>query len=243
MSITQGARQRMLLVCAATKQEHEACVAGIRASGVSRLEALLVGVGPEHAARRLRERLRGGGAPTRILSIGFAGALHDSLPLGTWVCAQTLSEWRQGALVPITGRAPAPLQLAEFPYLSGDVVSTDHLVGRDSALHRLGSKRPLVADMESAALAREANTLGIAFSILRLVSDTPEHPLPEFLAPFTAALANSNTRARLSLAARGVGSALADPRGVARLLATGRSLTNQLRRDFTRLAPLLEAQA
>ncbi|HEX3849344.1 MAG TPA: hypothetical protein VHW01_00170 [Polyangiaceae bacterium] len=243
MSTTPSAGQRVLLVCAATRTEHDACVAGIRAAGVSRLETLLVGVGPEHAARRLYERLASGGAPTRILSTGFAGVLDGSLPLGTWVYAQTLSEWKQGALVPIAGRAPAPPQLDGFPCLPCDVVSTDQLVGRHSALRHLGSQRPLVADMESAALAREANARGIPFSVLRLVSDTRQHPLPEFLAPLTAALASSHAGTRLSLAARGIGSALADPRGVARLLSTGQSLTKQLRHDFARLARLLEAEA
>jgi len=241
-----GAGQRVLLVCTATRPEHQACLAGIRAAGVSRLEALLVGVGPDHAAQRLRERLNHGDTPSRILSTGFAGALDAGLPLGTWICAQALSEWKQGALVPLAGHAPAPLQLDEFPWLPGDVVSTDHLVGADSALRRCspsGANRARVADMESAALAREANARGIPFSVLRLVSDTPEHPLPEFLSPFTAALTSPNPRTRLSYAARGIASALADPRGVARLLATGRSLTNQLRDDFARLAPLLEAEA
>jgi len=243
LSTSQGAPQRLLLVCTATRPEHDACAAGISAAGVSRLEALLVGVGPVRAARRLRERLGSGRVPTRILSTGFAGALDAGLPRGTWVDAQALSEWQRGALAPVAVSAAAPLWLGEFPRLRCDVVSTDHLVGHDSALRRLGSSRPRVADMESAALAREANAHGIAFSILRLVSDTPEHPLPEFLSPFTAALASANRRASFALAARGFGSALADPRGIARLLATGRTLTNQLRNDFTKLAPLLDAQA
>ena len=81
----------------------------------------------------------------RILSTGFAGALDAGLPLGTWICAQALSEWKQGALVPLTGHAPAPLQLDEFPWLPGDVVSTDHLVGPDSALRGASARTARIA--------------------------------------------------------------------------------------------------
>jgi hypothetical protein len=107
---------------------------------------------------------------------------------------------------------------------------------------QVNATNPLVADMQSAALVREAAAHSVAFSVLRLVSDTPDHPLPEFLEPFTIALADSNTRARF-LTARGVGSVLADPLGLARLVSTGRRLTKQLRADFTRLAALLDARA
>ncbi|WP_394849204.1 hypothetical protein LZC95_17375 [Pendulispora brunnea] len=222
----------MLLVCAATRPEYDACLAGIRDAGLTTsFDLLRVGVGPAHAARSLRERLARGPAPSRILSCGFAGALVGGVPLGAWITAETLSEWKDGALVPVV----RPVAVASC--LPCDVVSADHLVGRDSPLRSVprDSSRPLVADMESAALSMAAGA--IALSVVRLVSDTPEHPLPEFLAPFTAAMAGTDSPARSAL--RGVGSALTDPRGVARLLREGRTWTKKLREGFATLAPSL----
>ncbi|HEX3851587.1 MAG TPA: hypothetical protein VHW01_11515 [Polyangiaceae bacterium] len=233
----------MLLVCSATKSEHEACALGIRDAGARGFESLLVGVGPRHAARRLRERLASGPAPSLILSCGFAGALAGELAQGTWIMAETLSEWTDGALLPITAPAPLPVAVLDWPHSRCDLVSADHLIRPDSPLCRLASIRPLVADMESAALAREAAACGVTFSVARLVSDTPDHPLPEFLSPFTAALASSGAGPRFTLAARGIGSAFTDPRGVARLLSEGRRLTKQLRTDFRKLAQLLDTSA
>jgi len=241
----------VLLVCAATRPEHDACANGIRDSGARGFEVLLVGVGPVHAARSLRARLARMPAPSRILSSGFAGALVGDVPLGAWITAQTLSEWKGESLVPMADPTPlsATAHLSDlFPCLPCDVVSADHLVGRDSPLRSLAFAssrralgRPLVADMESAALAREAG--GIPFSVVRLVSDTPEHPLPAFLSPFTAAMAGAGARTRLALVARGVGSALTDPRGVARILVEGRDWTKKLRDGFRTLAPLLVPSA
>ena len=230
-----------LLVCTATRAEHDACAEGIRAAGARRLESLRVGVGPVHAARRLRERLANGPAPTRVVSTGFAGALSAGVPLGAWINAHALFEWRDGTLTSIASVSPLVVEAAAFECLPCDVVSTDQLVGRDSLLRRLESSRPLAADMESAALAREAAACSVAFSVMRLVSDTPEHPLPEFLEPFTAAMAGSDARTRVLFTARGVGSVLVDPVGIARLVSTGRRLTKQLRADFARLAQLLDA--
>jgi nucleoside phosphorylase len=193
-----------------------------------------------HAARRLRERLDNGPPPARVVSTGFAGALSGGVPLGAWISAHALFEWRDGTLSALASVSPLVEAPKTFECLPCDVVSTTRLVGRDSPLRRLESSRPLVADMESAALAREAAARAIAFSVLRLISDTPDHPLPEFLEPFTAAMAGADARARVLFTARGVGSALTDPLGVARLVSTGRSLTKQLGSDFARLARLLD---
>ncbi|WP_394827703.1 hypothetical protein [Pendulispora albinea] len=243
----------MLLLCAATRTEHDACAEGLRDAGPEasgRFELLLVGVGPARAGRSLRARLAKEAAPRRVISTGFAGALVEGVPLGAWVEGETLSEWTNGARVAMAAPRALSVSSALFPRIACDVVSADHLVGRDSPLRAPGASgvsgapgapgvRPLVADMESAALAREAGARGIPCSIVRLVSDTPEHPLPEFLAPFTAAMAGDGARGRLGLVARGVGSALTDPRGVARLLGEGRSWTKKLRDGVGTLARAL----
>jgi hypothetical protein len=230
----------VLLVCAATKTEHDACAAGIRDAGARNLEPLLVGVGPARAARRLRERLNDGPTPTRVVSTGFAGALSGGVPLGGWICAHALFEWKDGTLTSIANVSPLLAAGSAFACLPCDLLSADQLLGRDSQFRELGSGRPLVADMESAGLAREAAARSVAFSVVRLVSDTPEHPLPKFLEPFTAAMTRSDAWSRASFAARGVASSLADPFGLARLLSTGHRLTKQLRADFAQLAEWLD---
>jgi hypothetical protein len=194
-----------------------------------------------HAGRRLARRLSNGPPVERVISTGFAGALSGGVPLGAWIGAHALFEWKDGTLRAIANVAPLVNGARPFDWLACDVVSTPEIVGRDSPLRRLESSRPLIADMESAALAQEASARSVACSVLRLVSDTPAQPLPEFLGSFTAAMAGSDARARFLATARGIGSALADPSGVARLVSTGQRLVKQLRVDFARLAALLDA--
>ncbi len=228
----------MILVCAATRTEHDACAEGIRAAGLSSggdFELLLVGVGPSRAARALRARLARGPRPALVMSTGFAGALTEGVPIGTWVAAESLAEWKHGALSSLPSPAPLPVSMELFSHLRCELVSSDHLVANDSPLRRLpASARPRVADMESAALAREAAALGIPLSVARVISDTPEHPLPGFLSPFTAAMAGDG--ARLGLIARGIGSAVADPRGVARLLSERNGFAKKIRDGFGEMA-------
>ena len=233
----------MILVCTAMQPEHDAVVAGIRDSGASDIEVLQVGIGPAHAAKNLRHRLLAGPAPTRIVSTGFAGIVKGNIPFGAWVTAEKLYDWDGIALEPLSSKPPRPLDALLIGTVHCDVVSTDHLVERDSKLRRLTVEGSLAVDMESVALAREAAARGIDFTVVRLVSDTPAHPLPDFLGPFTAALTSSDTMARLVLSARGLGAAIGDPRGVARILLEGKSWTRRLRAGWSTLADALTAEA
>jgi hypothetical protein len=193
----------------------------------------LVGVGPAHASRALRDRLARGPLPTRIVSSGFAGALSGDIPLGAWIEAASLFAW-EGSCVLVVSLSSLRLDSA-LACVPCDVISADHLVRCESPLPRFASGRPLAVDMESAALAREAGARGIAFSVVRLVSDTPERPLPRFVAPFTAAIAGSGPRSRAALVARGVASAIAAPFTVARFVYEGRVWTTMLRDGWTAL--------
>jgi Phosphorylase superfamily len=226
-----------VLVCAATRSELGACARGVGASGVAStaFEMLRTGVGPAHAARALGDRLARDPRPGLVVSSGLAGALDAGIPVGTWVTATRVAEWRAGALAEVDVLLREPLDGA----LRCHVVSSGHLyeAGDRRGLAGLGS--PAAVDMESAALAREASKRGIPFMILRLVSDTPDHPLPAFLSPFAAAMAATDTRSTLAHAARGVGSALVDPRGIARLLRDGAAWTRDIAQGWERFARLL----
>jgi hypothetical protein len=173
----------------------------------------LTGVGPLRAARALGERLTSGPLPDLVVSSGFAGALTPGLALSSWITAARLGEWIDGVRVAAEGIG----LLAPFPHLLAcEVVSSSMLVTASVA-----SAEPIAADMESVALAREAARRGVAFAVARLVSDTPDRPLPALLSPFTAALAATSTRERVVHAARGARAALADPRAAVRLLSDG----------------------
>ncbi len=174
---------------------------------------LLTGVGPQRAARALAARLAHGSLPDLVVSSGFAGALTTTLALSSWITAVRLCEWEGDSRVAVEDveLLPAFPHLVACEVLSSSTLASTVLEGAD----------PIAVDMESVALAREAGRRGVPFTVVRLVTDTPAQPLPAFLAPFTAALAATTSRARVAHAARGIRSALADPRAAAQLLADG----------------------
>lgn len=222
-----------VLVCAATRAEHDACKRGLLASARSDREMLFTGVGPHRAARSLDERLSRGALPDLVVSSGFAGALSPTIALSSWVTASRVVEWNDGARVPVLG-----VELVEGPpgLLRCEVVSSSTLLSSKAAGLTDDGAEPLVVDMESAALAREAARRGVAFAVVRLVSDTPAKPLPSFLAPFAAAMAATNTSSRVALAGRGIRQALADPRGLLALATEGPEWLRQLEAGWQTLA-------
>jgi len=232
-----------VVVCAATRTEHDACEEGIAAAGidprVATFEMLLTGVGPDRARRALEARLpsiarssspSSPSSPSLVVSTGFAGALDRSFARLSWVTAAKV-------------RDVADVDLREGPSEAArcEVVSSKELVATSGASASL--EAGVVVDMESAALAEVARARSIPFMVLRLVSDTPDAPLPAFLSPFTNALAAETTSSRLRFAARGLRSALGDPRGVASLLREGREWTTSLRDGWSRFALALSASA
>ncbi len=194
----------MILVCAATRAEHDAC-----ARGAPALEHLLTGVGAANAAQALAERL-GGSTPTLIVSTGFAGALRAGLDVGTWVTASSLKD---GAASLHTAPAPA----VTVAFVSSDILVQGSVTVDGDAV-----------DMESVALSRVAAEHNIPLMILRMISDTPANPLPTFLGGFTAGMAATTSRGKLGGFARGLRGVLKDPRGVARVVREGAQWTRDL---------------
>jgi hypothetical protein len=167
------------------------------------------------------------------VSSGFAGALSPRIALSSWITALRIVEWNGVERIPVKGVA-----LADGPsgLLPCEVLSSSRLVNVGTPMPPLDGERPLVVDMESAALAREATRRGVRFSVLRLISDTPQRPLPPFMSPFAAAMASTTTRARVSLVGRGLRAALADPRAVVRLLDEAPSWLRLLERGWERFS-------
>jgi hypothetical protein len=228
-----------VLVCAATRSELGACARGIHSSGAppAAFETLRTGVGPIHAARSLAQRLaRDGARPRLVVSSGFVGALSPGIDVGTWVTATRVAEWHGGAIVDLAEVAVRP---APEPALPCNVVSSGHLLQGGRSPVRADDGSLLAVDMESAALAREAAGRDIAFMVLRLVSDTPEHPLPGFVSPLATAMAAAGPGSKLAHAARGLRGALVDPRGVARMVRDGGAWARELARGWERFALLV----
>jgi nucleoside phosphorylase len=216
-----------ILVCAATRPELDACARGIRASGAvpGAFEMLLTGVGPVRAAKRLGARLEGGERPSLVVSSGFAGVLTAGIEVGSWVTATRVTERRSDALVEV---GEVTLREGPEPALPCSVISSGHLLLGDASPRNAGNGSALAVDMESAALAREAGKRDTVLMVLRLVSDTPQQPLPGFLAPIAAAMAATGARSMLAHAARGICSAFVDPRGVVRIVRDGAERTREL---------------
>jgi nucleoside phosphorylase len=196
---------------------------------------LLTGVGPLRAARSLAQRLARGVLPDLVVSSGFAGALSPELALSSWVAGARVSEWNGHARVPVEAVA-----LVCAPGLVRcDVLSSSTLISANDALDDAvpdpGSG--VVVDMESAALAREAGRRGVPFAIVRLISDTPAHPLPSFVSPFAAALSAPTTASRVASAGRGLCAAVADPFAVVRLVRDSARWLRDLEDGWKRLGP------
>ena len=215
----------MILVCAATGTEAAACRGGIEEAGARGFEVLTTGVGPERAREALVRRLGAGvrwtsGAPpptpptavrpSLIVSSGFAGALTAGIDSLSWVTASAIHRLAGDRAVPVA--LPRELLRVAEDATACEVVSAD----RALAGGVLGLGDLAAVDMESAALAEVAAAAGIAFLVLRLVTDTPARPL----APLGRRLADAlSARSVAGRAAHGARAALDCARSPAQALS------------------------
>jgi len=195
----------VILVCAPTRVEAEACRRGLADAGARGVEVLQTGVGPSRAAAALSARLRRGAAPSLVVSSGFAGALTEGIPLHALVTAAGLHRLGSDGAVPVT-LPPGALLLAPgalpCQIATGDTVR----IGDAPAL-----AAPAAVDMESAALAETAAAAGVPLEVLRVVTDTPGQPFPPFVRALGAALSARSGRARLAAALHAVAGAACRP--------------------------------
>jgi nucleoside phosphorylase len=165
---------------------------GVRNSAT--LTFVRTGVGPRRSALRLQEALNIA-KPSQILVIGYAGALDPGLKLGDVVVVEkalALSEnppgWEQ---VQVEGEfdlaeCPGFLRAATDAGLSiraGIVLTSYHVLGLPAHKRLLYQRfHAAIVDMETAALARVAQTEKIPIGCVRAVSDEAEDA---FLVPFS----------------------------------------------------------
>jgi adenosylhomocysteine nucleosidase len=195
----------VILVCAPTRVEAEACRRGLADARASGVEVLRTGVGTQRAAAALKGRLRRGSRPSLVVSSGFAGAVTPGIALHALVTAVALH--RLGP----DGAVPVPLPPGALRAATGALPC--HVATADGV--RIGDAPPLAApaavDMESAALAEAAAAAGVPFQVLRVVTDTPERPFPPFVRALGTALSTGSPRAWLAAALRAASGAALRP--------------------------------
>ncbi len=201
----------MFLICAALMEELEAALSlcsdrtRLRCPGArlwtaqhrdASLHFLKTGIGPERAGRALEKAL-GVLHASRILIIGYAGALDGGLRLGDLAVIRRIvmlggaekgstalehadisGAWdleESSALLEVARRSGTPTHLC-------DGLTSPHIIGEPEQKRRILSRFGVsVVDMETAALARIAAAHTIPLGCVRAVSDESDD---SFLAPF-----------------------------------------------------------
>jgi len=157
---------------------------------------LKTGVGPKRSAANLAEALRS--IPcTRLLVVGYAGALDPELRLGDLVAVEKAMAFSLGKLKPHWDRVKldGACDLAEAKKLArtaasaglrirtGDILTSAHVLGDPEHKRILFEKfHASVVDMETAALARVAAENGVPVGCVRAISD---EAADSFLAAFS----------------------------------------------------------
>ena len=189
-----------ILICAATAFEFKACCAV--GPGVS---VICTGMGPERARASLESYLRycGNDVPDLIISSGFAGSLSDTLQPGDWVCTQSDFPF----LI-------APVKGCEVEFISSpDLV--DNRYGSAFIATAGSHKKPLAVDMESDSLGEVCKKRGIPFLGLRVISDSPQKPFPDFLRFF---ISSGSYNQRFISLIKGLGCIIKVPSGIPHLI-------------------------
>ena len=141
-------------------------------AGPGAVRVVVTGYGPRRASARetmLRDQ------PFAAMAIaGVGGGLAADLRPGDLVVASEVTDGHTVIPCPSAALLAGELRRAGVGVRVGRVVPADHLV-RGAERERRAATGALVADMESAVLARAA--AGRPLAVVRAVSDTPDRPL------------------------------------------------------------------
>jgi len=133
---------------------------------------VIAGMGAENSYRAARELLERGRA-RGLVTLGFAGALVDSLALGEIVIADRILDQQSRERFDCDGEL-FPLAKAR----RGDLLSTAGVIASGAEKRRLAEEWGAVAaDMESAGVARAAAQAGVPFCAIRAITDTSEQSI------------------------------------------------------------------
>ncbi len=123
------------------------------------------GIGPG-AARRATEAIIRDSAPSRIVSVGFAGALDPGLQVGDVIEPGVVINGQDGSR---TNAGTGEYALVSYPAVCGTEQKKKLREAFGAAL----------VDMEAAAVAQGAEARRIAFGALKVVSDDAEFAMPD----------------------------------------------------------------
>jgi len=188
-------------------------------------ELKVIGVGKERAQASVRRLLEkgtsgaptGGGQPDALLLLGVAGAVEPGLRTGDLVlssryfrCIQSMDAWRPNVAeevieIPLTPD-PKMWELATKACTGEgrkpnymDSITVDRVISAPEQKKSIAGAYPVgIVEMEDYWVAEVAAEFGVSFLAARVVLDTADQALPEWL----LGLSRSRIRAVLSLAAR-----------------------------------------
>lgn len=243
----------MIVFCLATATEYNACKRALsKFKNLKKVSALQVGLGPEQAKANLSKYLedcknKNIAYPQLVISTGFAGCLNSEAQWGSWVWASSVHNLQSKAEIKYQA-VDESIWVSELPikklnpvsslFVSSNSIISSKEMNSSDYLKRIGNgANPVVVDMESAALAEVCNKYGIAFSALRIISDTPEKPLPGFVSHFTTAISGLavNNRERISNAMQGLLLLAKSPSDLYSLIRGGIVLTKKFENDIYNL--------
>jgi adenosylhomocysteine nucleosidase len=108
--------------------------------------------------------------PDALVSTGFCGALDPDLGIGAVVVGSCVRGAGSFALHEASSFACQPAS-SSLPHAQGIVFSTDHVVQTAAEKSVLRSQGASVVEMEAAAVAARAQSLGLPFYCVRTVTD------------------------------------------------------------------------
>ena len=126
--------------------------------------AVCGGIGPE-AARRATEAVITLYRPSTVLSVGFAGALDDTLRVGDILEARYVVDAQDGTTT-------------DAGFGSGVLVSFSSVAGHEQKAKLARAYRAQAVDMEAAAVAKGAEARGLRFAAVKAISDEPGFDMP-----------------------------------------------------------------
>jgi len=175
-SVDTGMPRRKIAIIAAMEREVKLLVRGwsrrtIEHAGqkyqlFEKGDAALIcgGIGAE-AARRAAEAVFGEVNPFRVLSVGFAGALDDSLEVGAICEPRTVVNARDGVRTDCGSG-------------NGLLVSSATVADQEQKARLAKAYDAVAVDMEAAAVAQAAHAHGLEFGALKAISDAADFELP-----------------------------------------------------------------
>ncbi len=122
------------------------------------------GIGAE-AARRATEAVIRQFNPTRVVSVGFAGALSNSLRVGEVVEPSTVINAADGVRTEIGSG-------------EGTLISSVSVAGKAQKFRLSKAYGAIAVDMEAGAVAQGALARGVEFAALKAISDAVDFNLP-----------------------------------------------------------------